>query len=109
MEGEAPPMDMEITEDTETVEVPVEYLRNALWYYKMYFVEKSLAEARGVIIEDYEARVSDILSEVRSLGMADALLGTTTRLLKVAGTTAIVVFTIGALISMVSEILSWGQ
>lgn len=31
--------------DGATVEVPIDYLRNALWYYDMYFVEKDLREA----------------------------------------------------------------
>jgi hypothetical protein len=106
----APPsMEIEITEDTETVEVSIEYMRNALWYYKMYFVEKNLAEARGIIIADYEDRFDEVLDEVKSLKSVDAFLGTTTRYLKVVGTTAIVVFAARTLISMVSEIVSWSR
>lgn len=46
-EAENNPLIDGVGADEPTVEVPLEYLRNALWYYDMYFVEQERAEAYG--------------------------------------------------------------
>ena len=52
-----PPLEVapEVSEEDQTVEVPIEYLRHALWYYEMYFVYKDVVEQQDEIIAEWES------------------------------------------------------
>lgn len=50
----------------ETAEVPIEFMRNALWYRESYYIMKDLAESRTETIKQREEQIFSLQDEVSS-------------------------------------------
>lgn len=70
MEESSPPVSenpLLYDSDTETVEVPIEYMRNALWYYENYYIQVDLIEQYEQEFEIFTKTISDVAKDVGSL------------------------------------------
>lgn len=56
-----------IENDMETVEVPLEYLRNALWYYENYYILLDLVEEKEVITMDLATKYKELLEDSKAI------------------------------------------
>jgi len=54
----------QVTEDTDTVEVPIHLMQQALWYYEMYFIEKARADRLETIVDKWESSSEVFIQEM---------------------------------------------
>jgi hypothetical protein len=76
----AEPPPIETIDGVPYVLTPVEFLRNALWYYDNYFIQRDLAATRGDLLTDcqtnYGECVDDLSARAGEIATLERKLGT---------------------------------